>query len=145
MRVQDVLDYKKKENRLLHTVPRDTSLADVAKTLCSKNIGAVLVKEPDGEVLGIVSERDIVRQLAEGADTDTITAGDVMNTRLVTAGLDYDLHVAMDLMTKAQVRHLPVGSRGEFCGIITVRDILGALRDLHQKEFSAFLHTFSNT
>jgi CBS domain-containing protein len=108
------------------TVHPDDTLRDVAVVLSREEIGAVAVRG-SGEVTGIVSERDLARALAEGADPDDDRAGDVMTYDLVSVGPEALVHDAAVLMLGGQIRHLPVVQDGHVIGIISMRDVLDAL------------------
>lgn len=108
------------------TVHPDDTLREVAAVLAREEIGAVAVRGAD-EVVGIVSERDIVRALADDADPDDDRAADVMTYDLVSIGPDALVHAAAVLMIGGQIRHLPVLRDGHVTGIISMRDVLEAL------------------
>jgi CBS domain-containing protein len=102
-------------------------LSDVAITLTQRRIGAVLVRDPAGLLLGIVSERDIVRCLAEdGHDGLEKTAAQVMTRLLHTITPSATTHQAMSLMTNSRVRHLPVLDHDELVGLISIGDVVKA-------------------
>lgn len=106
------------------TTSRDASLADVAELLSERRIGAVLVVEGDS-LLGILSERDIVRALARhgGAALENL-AGDCMTSKVVTCRPDDTIHHVMQKMTTGRFRHLPVLENGRLAGIVSIGDIV---------------------
>ena len=102
-------------------------LATVARTLVRHRLGAVLVRDEAGEVLGIVSERDIVRALAEEEGIlDGRTAADVMTRKLFTAAPETPITRALEMMTDRRVRHLPVMEDGKLRGIVSIGDLVKA-------------------
>lgn len=110
-----------------------TSLRDVAAILSEELIGAALVRRTviaDGTVThpeGIVSERDISRAVAAGLDLDTTQAGDVMAVDLATArAQDTILRVATRMLANG-IRHMPVSEGDALVGVVSDRDVLGAL------------------
>ncbi|HET9729004.1 MAG TPA: CBS domain-containing protein [Acidimicrobiia bacterium] len=105
--------------------PND-SLRHVATTLMEESIGAALVRGPHGAI-GLVSERDIVRAISEGASIERTTAEDVMSEELVTVEPGDDLLDAVHRMLDAEVRHLPVLEEGVTAGMVSARDALRAL------------------
>jgi CBS domain-containing protein len=113
--------------------PNDT-LRRVAQTLIEESIGAALVRGPHGAI-GLVSERDIVRALADGADPAVTRAEEVMVEELVTVGPNDATLDAVHRMLDAEVRHLPVVEDGVAGGMISARDALRAL--LEAQETSA--------
>jgi CBS domain-containing protein len=110
----------------------------IARTLAEKRIGAVLVRDGGGDVLGIISERDIVRCIAaHGADAVTMPAAQLMTRALHTVTPRTKLTEALSLMTDRRVRHLPVIEEdGSLAGMVSIGDLVKARIDeaLHEAE-----------
>ncbi len=94
--------------------------------MAEEDIGALLVFEGNQPV-GVVSERDVVRSLAAGADPDEVWAADVMSTETVWGSPDDSLIDAADALSAAGIRHLPLRRGGRLVGIVSSRDILSAV------------------
>ena len=109
-------------------VHANDTLKDVAQTFMEESIGAALVRGPHG-VIGLVSERDLVRALADGASMARTPVEDVMATELVTVSPSDELLDAVHRMLDAEIRHLPVVEDGVAYGMISARDALRALAD----------------
>jgi signal-transduction protein with cAMP-binding, CBS, and nucleotidyltransferase domain len=105
--------------------PEDT-LRSAAQGMAGQKAGAVIVLGPDGPT-SIVTERDIVRALADHADPDTVWAADVASSDLAAIDPETTLAEAVELMAKRQIRHVPVKSNGEVMGMIEAEDILDLL------------------
>ena len=106
-------------------VAPDTPVADIARLLADRRIGAVLVRETGGRLAGIVSERDIVRCLArDGAAVLAQSAASLMTTVLHTARPETTVEQAMSMMTDHRVRHLPVLEGGALVGLISIGDVV---------------------
>jgi predicted transcriptional regulator len=105
--------------------PNDT-LRRVAQTFIEESIGAALVRGPH-HALGLVSERDIVRAIADGANADRMHAEEIMTEDLVTVGPNDDVIDAVHRMLDAEIRHLPVVEDGVAGGMISARDALQML------------------
>ena len=117
---------KQKGADVAHATPTAT-IAEVAEQLAARRIGAVLVMDSAGQVMGIVSERDIVRTLAEhGARTLEMTAAQLMTADLQTATPATTVCEAKELMTNGRFRHLPVMEGGRLLGIISIGDVVKA-------------------
>jgi len=110
------------------TIEAVASLNDVAEGLAADEVGALCVLE-GGTLAGIVSERDVVTHLAAGGDPAHLTAGEVMSSDLLTIGPDATLREAARAMQEGQVRHLPVVTRGEIAGMVSMRDLFATLVD----------------
>ena len=107
------------------TVPPDTSLGDVAATLSRHRIGAIVVVDGQGSVLGIVSERDVVRGVAEGgAASLQQPVSSRMTAKVVTCGPTSSINDLMVLMTDGKFRHVPVVEQGRLGGIISIGDVV---------------------
>jgi CBS domain-containing protein len=103
------------------------TVSEVAQVLATRRIGAVLVRDTAGQMLGIVSERDIVRTIArEGERAIAMTAAQLMTTVLHTVTPATTVAEAMTLMTASRVRHLPVLEHGRLVGIISIGDVVKA-------------------
>jgi len=109
------------------TVGPTTSVADVTDMLATHRIGAVLVMDRAEQLLGIVSERDIVRSLAaNGARTLEMTAGQLMTRALQLATPETTVGEAMHMMTEGRFRHLPVIDHDRVVGLISIGDVVKA-------------------
>jgi len=128
---------RSKGSEVVGVAPRQC-LSDVARVLVRHRIGAVLVRDGDGPVLGILSERDIVRLLAEDeAALPGVTAADAMTPVLYTVTAATTVAEALALMTDRRVRHLPVLEDGTVTGIVSIGDLVKARIDDAVGEASA--------
>lgn len=122
MTVANIL--KEKPDRLISVKDTD-SLSDVAGILTRENIGAVPVLDGTGEMIGIVSERDIVRQIArEGAAVLSRQVNIIMTTTVLCCAPEDTVESTMAVMTKRRFRHLPVRSNGRIVGMISIGDVV---------------------
>ncbi|HUB45006.1 MAG TPA: CBS domain-containing protein [Acetobacteraceae bacterium] len=102
-------------------------ISHVAEVLSDRRIGAVLVLDRAEQLLGIVSERDIVRSLAaNGAHTLAMTAGQLMTRAIQVAHPETTVTRAMEMMTAGRFRHLPVTDSGVLVGLISIGDVVKA-------------------
>jgi CBS domain-containing protein len=109
------------------TVDPTARIADVAQLLSDRRIGAVLVMDQADQMLGIVSERDIVRCLAaNGSRTLEMTSGQLMTRAVQMAHPDTTVAEAMRIMTAGRFRHLPVVDRDTLVGLISIGDVVKA-------------------
>lgn len=107
--------------------PTDT-LDRVVESLVSHNCGALMVME-DERMVGIITERDVLRACAELKHPLDAAVGERMTTDLVTATLDDDVEHVMGLMTNHRIRHLPVVDAGSLVGVISIGDVVKSQHD----------------
>jgi CBS domain-containing protein len=101
------------------------SLETAVRTLTEHKIGALLVLGPDRRVIGILSERDIVRALAEhGAGVLTQPLSRVMTRKVVTCSQSDTVDVLMERMTTGKFRHLPVIEQDQLIGVVSIGDVV---------------------
>ena len=115
------------------TVPGEATLLEVAESLAADGIGAICVVE-NGHLACVVSERDVVIHLAQGANPEHVTAADVMTTDLVTARPDDQVLDTARRMVEAQIRHLPVIEEDKIAGFVSMRDLFEVLLDVASHE-----------
>lgn len=114
----------KQKGRNVLTVTPKASVKEVADILAKNRIGAVVV-EKDGGIAGIVSERDIVRSLAEhGAGVLAKSAADIMTSKVRTCSEGDSEAELMGLMTQHRIRHLPVAANGKLTGMVSIGDVV---------------------
>ncbi|VEG56686.1 putative signal-transduction protein containing cAMP-binding and CBS domains [Mycolicibacterium aurum] len=121
MRISDVLRTK---GATVATITPETSVAGLLTELSVHNIGAMVVVSPDG-LLGIVSERDVVRALHEmGADVMRRPVSEIMTTMVATCSPEDSVDSLSALMTTNRVRHVPVVVNGRLAGIVSIGDVV---------------------
>ena len=121
MRIADVLRNK---GAGVLTVGPDMTVADLLASLVTRNVGAMVVVA-DGDPVGIVSERDVVRRLHEfGADLLGLPVSDIMTADGITCTLADELDSLSALMTTNRVRHVPVLDNGRLLGIVSIGDVV---------------------
>jgi CBS domain-containing protein len=122
MTVKTILSAK--GNNVVSIEPNAT-LEIAVRTLAEHRIGALLVLGPDRRVIGILSERDIVRTLAElGAAALVQPLAQVMTRRVVTCNPSETISVIMERMTAGKFRHVPVVEQDQVVGIVSIGDVV---------------------
>jgi CBS domain-containing protein len=113
----------------------DLPISGVLDVLAEKRIGAVLVVSAGGDLLGILSERDIVRSLAKhAAGTLALKAQDLMTPKPTTATPATTVAQAMEIMTNGHFRHLPILDNGALAGLVSIGDVVKARIDQSEHE-----------
>lgn len=122
MRINDVLTAK--PDSTVVTVTAETSVRDLVATLAEHNVGALVVSSDGSSVDGIISERDVVRQLGRDPGVLDATVGSLMTTDVETCSPADQLDSLMSLMTERRIRHVPVVSDGRLVGIVSIGDVV---------------------
>lgn len=120
------------QDRPIHAVSRELTVAEAARFMAEKKVGAVPVTK-ENRLVGIFSERDVItRVIALGRDPSTTLIEEVMTTRIVVAESDENHASCLKKMQKAHCRHLPVVSGDHLLGMVSLRDLL--MVDIDEKE-----------
>ena len=115
----------------IETIDHAAPIQQAAQQMATKKVGALLVQQ-DGEMKGMVTERDLVQKvLSEEKDANATIVKTVMNHPLIDIDINRTIHDASDLMADKWIRHLPVTENRKIVGILSVRDLIRmiALRD----------------
>jgi CBS domain-containing protein len=112
----------------IHTLPPTATVRDAAEVMAEQSIGAVMIVDAGGRLIGIFSERDMVNRIVVANLTpETTLLADVMTTSPVTVDPDSCAIEALNLMADHHIRHLPVVRHGRPIAMVSVRDLYGAL------------------
>ena len=138
MTVRDIL--RSKGESVISVLPSD-SARQAMRVLSDHNIGAAVVVV-DGELRGIISERDLLRTGAEDLNLlATAAVEEVMTARVITAPPTADIREVMRIMTENRIRHLPIVEGSALRGIISIGDVVNALRNDVEAE-NRHLHAY---
>ncbi len=115
----------KQKGREVFTTTPDTTLLDIATLLGTRRIGCIVVTGIDGKVIGIVSERDIVREIARaGAKVLKEPVASCMTKAVVSCREADTIDKLMAEMTTHRFRHMPVVERGRLVGLVSIGDVV---------------------
>jgi CBS domain-containing protein len=124
MKVRSILDTK---GRDVVTIEPDVPLPDAAARMRSADIGALVVVDREGHLLGLLSEREITRVLATAGHLALgMRVAQVMNRTVVSGDVDDDILTLMALMTHARARHVPIVDDHRLVGIVSLGDVVKA-------------------
>ena len=123
MKIASVLARKGSQ---IATVLPDQTIHDAVVLLAARNIGALIVVDASGHPQGIISERDIVRELARGGNVDTQPISALMTTKVIYGAPEDDVEAVLRKMTRDHFRHLPIMDEGELAGMVTTADLANA-------------------
>ncbi len=115
----------KEKGRDVVTSRPDVTLLDIAKQLSDRRIGCIVLVGDDGEIAGIISERDIVRVMArDGIDSLQTPVSQTMTKDVVTCGTADTIDYLMSEMTVRRTRHIPVLESGSIAGLVSIGDVV---------------------
>ena len=131
MKVKDILQRKGTD---VHTIGPEATIQQVMETLLEHRIGSLVVCNENRDVLGIITERDILRECThQGEHVRSTRVRKVMTTQLIVGALDDDIQYVMGIMTHNRVRHLPIIMGTRLIGLISIGDVVKA--QLEETEF----------
>lgn len=115
-------------NVKLVSVDPDAGAREAVRKMNEQNVGSVAVCE-GGRLVGIFTERDVLRLASEGVSLDGVAVSEVMTRSPITVPADADIVAVAELMGQRRVRHLPVVEGENVLGVVGIRDVLAALVD----------------
>jgi len=122
MIIEQILNDKGRE---VITLRADETLREAAKLLDERRIGAVVTLDADGEIVGVLSERDVARQFArQGAAAVDMTVAGAMTRAVITISAEASVDEALQLMTDRRIRHLPVVRNNRLTGFVSIGDLV---------------------
>jgi CBS domain-containing protein len=131
-----VRDMIRKKGYQVFSIAPDATVLDALNMMAEHNIGALLVMS-DGEMVGIVSERDCVRKVdVMGKNANETRVKDIMTSNVITMEASHPLEECMSLMIEKNFRHMPVCEGKELLGILSVRDVLKEVIEVQQMMLS---------
>ncbi len=122
-----IADILREKGAHVETTRSEALLKDAVKLLATQRIGALLVSENGRSIDGILSERDVVRALAdESVEFSGYKVGDLMTRGVFTCGPEATVISVMELMDEKRIRHVPVVVNDVLAGVVSIRDIINA-------------------
>ncbi len=138
-KVRDILARK---GHAVVSVTPDVSVRAAAALMNEKSVGGLLVVDEDKRLIGVFTERDILRRVVvTGRDPETTTVGEVQTTDVITCHPDTRIDECGVIMTKRRIRHLPVADDDTVYGVVTIGDVL-AFRVAEQESTIAHLNDY---
>lgn len=116
------------------TTYADCPLDDLIAILAERRIGTVVVVNGDHQVIGIVSERDIIRHLSTGGKTANSVTKNIMTSKVITVENNVTSAQLMQLMTEHRIRHVPITRGGKLVGIVSIGDVVKRLLEKYEQE-----------
>ena len=116
------------------TTHANCPLDDLIAILAERRIGTVVVVDRDQQVIGIVSERDIIRHLSTGGTTADTFAKNIMTSKVITVENNVTSAQLMQLITEHHIRHVPITCDGKLVGIVSIGDVVKRLLEKYEQE-----------
>tara|TARA_B100000686_G_C16184268_1_gene662509 strand:+ start:122 stop:559 length:438 start_codon:yes stop_codon:yes gene_type:complete len=126
MKIKDIL--QDKGNKVITTVP-ETTLWEALTEITENKVGSMVVLGESDQLLGIITERDVMRVIYQERDLKNETVGDHMTTEVSTGRPDDRIESVMDKMTQGRYRHMPVVENNELVGLVSIGDTVKAQLD----------------
>ena len=131
MKLRDILETKE---ALVRSISPEATLQDAVDHLVEHRVGSLIVRRSDScareELLGIITERDILHACAAGKrPLAEVKVAEVMTAELIFGEPDEDVEIVMGLMTTRRIRHLPVLAEARLIGMISIGDVVKAQHD----------------
>jgi CBS domain-containing protein len=131
-----VRDMIRKKGREVFAIPPEATVLDALMTMAEHNTGALLVMS-EGQMVGIVSERDCIRKVElRGKSSKSTQVREIMTGDVITVDCSQPLEECMSLMIDRNIRHLPVYDGSELAGLLSVRDVLKEVVEVQQMMLS---------
>jgi CBS domain-containing protein len=135
MKIRDLLKVKDFKYRIVVTAAPNETISAAIQKLVEHDRGSLAVCNDKGELVGIITERDIVRKCFARSDAfANIKVKDVMSKQVAIGSLENDLDYAISVMKHKRIRHLPIVDGQKFVGMISMRDLLGVQLEETQAE-----------
>jgi CBS domain-containing protein len=140
--VRQVLDEK---GYTVHTISPEAPVFEALQKMADENVGALVVVE-DGELVGVLSERDYARKvILQGKSSKQTPVRDIMSRRVVCVSSQQRMDACMSLMTENRVRHLPVLENEQLAGVISIGDVVKAIIEDQQFTIEQLEHYIKGT
>ena len=124
MKISTILKTKGEQ---VYTISPDATMKDMVNEMLARRAGSLLVTDTDGRTVGIVTERDLLRNLRKlGAEWEGLKVEAIMSREVVFGNIDDTIDEVMSVMTERRIRHLPVMDGERLAGVLSMGDIINA-------------------
>jgi CBS domain-containing protein len=132
-----VLTVLKTKPDAIYTIASDATVYDALKLMSDRGVGSLLVLADNGELEGIVSERDYARKvILQGRSSKDTTVREIMGSARLSATSMHTVDECMRIMTVNRVRHLPVLDGARICGVISLGDLVNYIISAQEEEIA---------
>jgi CBS domain-containing protein len=131
MKIRTILSRK---GSFVATISPDKNVRDAVVAMAERNIGALVVLNESSRLVGIITERDVIRTAARNPDVLRLNVAEIMTSKVFTGMPQDDVTAVAQTMTDKRIRHLPIMQDDNLVGIVSIGDILKAQRDMYLGE-----------
>ncbi len=137
-----IRDVIAKKGSTVHTIGRDATVFEAITLMEEVRVGSLVVTEGEGEVVGMLTERDYLRKVAiQGRASRTTAVHEIMASPVVCVDLDDSVSHALSVMTEKRCRHLPVVGPDGLAGLVSIGDLVKQIVRVQKSEIR-FLHDY---
>lgn len=123
--VAQLLKLKAEQHQQVHTIGPQQMVLDALRLMADKNIGALPVVDDNGQLVGVVSERDYARKvILKGRSSVGTPVSAIMSSKVITVDSQQSIEACMGIMTDNRLRHLPVLENGQLLGLLSIGDLV---------------------
>ncbi len=124
----------------VHSIAPEATVGELVRLLHERRVGALIVKDASESIVGIVSERDVIRELALDSDVVSSNVRSIMTKDVVSVGPDFEVADLTRLMTEKRIRHVPViDEHGALVGLVSIGDVVKVRMDELETERAALV------
>lgn len=140
MHIEDIVRFK--DNGTV-TIGPDARVAEAAGIMAERYLGMIVVCSQDGQVIGVISERDIIRAVAQDSrNVSDLEVSQLITKNPITCALEDDIRDVFAIMQKQRFRHMPVIQHGKLAGMVSAGDILKFLDEESEMEKRALIYSY---
>lgn len=133
-----------RKGNAVQTVGPDATVFEALELMAQHDVGALVVVDPEGELIGLVSERDYARKvILRGRISRDTPVRDIMTTSVLCVTSRQTVDACMALMTRHRIRHIPVVENGQLSGIVSIGDVVSAIIEDQQFTIEQLEHYIS--
>lgn len=143
--MRPILDLLKKRTQVNWSLSQQDTVFDALQTLANHNVGALMVLNNDGKLVGVFSERDYTRKIAlAGKSSKDTKVQDIMTADVISVASTVRTRDCLALMGQKKIRHLPIVDGDTVLGMISMRDIMDDIISDHEQTISQLEHYISS-
>lgn len=135
-----------RKGNAVHTIGPDATVFEALEAMARHDVGALVVVDPDGDVIGLLSERDYARKvILHGRISRDTPVRDIMSTGVICVASRQTVDACMALMTRHRIRHIPVVENGQLSGIVSIGDVVSAIIEDQQFTIEQLEHYITDS